>query len=92
MRRFASLILLLLAGPLLAQGPFQPLVDRFDKFVTEGDCAGAVLVVGKKDGVKFQKALGKLDATQDALLAVQADLLMATQEVPHATVSAFSAP
>ncbi len=68
MRRFVSLILLAFAGPLLAQSPFQPLVDRFDKFIADGDCAGAVLVVGKKDGVKFQKALGKLEAGQDAAM------------------------
>lgn len=63
MRR-ALLALVLFAAPLLAQDkPFAPLVERFDKFVADGDTAGAVVVVGTKDGVKFVHAVGKRDVT-----------------------------
>src|SRR5262245_51283524 len=62
--RLSPLVLLLLASPLLAQdNSFAPLVARFDKFVADGDTAGAVLVVGTKDGPKFVHTVGKKDVT-----------------------------
>jgi CubicO group peptidase (beta-lactamase class C family) len=55
---------LLLAAPLYAQAkPFGPLVERFDKFVADGDTAGAVVAVGTKDGIKFVHAVGVRDAS-----------------------------
>ena len=52
--------LLLFALPLAAQEKkaFAPLVERFEQFVKDGDTAGAVVVVGTKDGIKFVKAVG----------------------------------
>ena len=56
--------LLLLTAPLIAQDtPFAPLATRFDQFVADGDTAGAVIVVGTKDGVKFQHVAGVKDVT-----------------------------
>lgn len=64
LHRVSPLIVLLLASPLLAQDkPFGTLVERFDKFVADGDTAGAVIVVGTKDGPKFIHAVGKKDVT-----------------------------
>ncbi len=55
---------LLLAAPLFAQAkPFGPLVERFNRFVADGDTAGAVVAVGTKDGVKFLHAVGVRDVT-----------------------------
>jgi CubicO group peptidase (beta-lactamase class C family) len=58
-------VLLLVAAPLIAQDakPFAPLAERFDQFVADGDTAGAVVVVGTKDGVKFQHVSGVKDVT-----------------------------
>lgn len=63
--RPALVALLLVASPLLAQDakPFAPLAERFDQFVAEGDTAGAVVVVGTKDGIKFQHVCGVRDVT-----------------------------
>jgi CubicO group peptidase (beta-lactamase class C family) len=57
--------LLLVTAPLVAQEkkPFAPLADRFEQFVKDGDTAGAVVVVGTKDGIKFVHAVGKKDVT-----------------------------
>jgi CubicO group peptidase (beta-lactamase class C family) len=64
MRRLSALVLLALSAPLFAQADrFAPLTERFDKFVSDGDTAGAVLLVGDKDGVKYQRSFGLRDAT-----------------------------
>ncbi len=63
MRR-ALVALLLVAAPLLAQDkPFAPLAERFDQFVADGETAGAVVVVGTKDGIKFPHVCGVKDVT-----------------------------
>lgn len=62
----ALLALLLVAAPLVAQESnkgFAPLADRFDKFVADGDTAGAVVLIGTKDGIRYQMAFGKKDVT-----------------------------
>lgn len=79
----ALLALLLFAAPLVAQDkPFTPLVERFDKFVADGDTAGAVIVVGNKDGVKFVKAVGKKDVTSGEAMTDDALFRIASMTKP----------
>lgn len=75
--RRSALAVLLLVSPLFAQPkPFAALTERFDKFVADGDIAGAVLVVGTKEGPKLVHAVGKKDVTtgdkmtEDALFRI----------------------
>lgn len=79
MRRLLSpFVLLLAAAPLAAQEakPFAPLVERFEKFVADGDTAGAVVAVGTKDGIRFVSAVGVKDVstgekmTEDTLFRI----------------------
>jgi CubicO group peptidase (beta-lactamase class C family) len=67
MRVPSALVLIALAPPLVAQtDKFAPVTARFEKFVADGDTAGAVLAVGRTDGVKYLKAVGLRDATDPA--------------------------
>ncbi len=67
MRLLFAVILIAFASPLFAQADkFAPVTERFDKFVADGDTAGAVLLVGRKDGVKYLKSVGLRDATDPA--------------------------
>ena len=61
----ALFALLLLAAPVVAQerARFTDLIARFEKFVADGDTAGAVVVVGTKNGPEFTLPFGKRDVT-----------------------------
>jgi CubicO group peptidase (beta-lactamase class C family) len=64
MRLLSAVVLVAFVPPLFAQADrFAPVTERFEKFVADGDTAGAVLVVGRKDGVKYLKSVGLRDAT-----------------------------
>ena len=66
-RSLAVFVAFLLPLPLFAQvDRFAPVTQRFEQFVSDGDTAGAVLLVGRADGVKYLKAVGKREATADA--------------------------
>jgi CubicO group peptidase (beta-lactamase class C family) len=79
----ALLALLVCTAPLLAQDKaFAPLVERFEKFVADGDTAGAVVVVGTKDGVKFVHAVGKKDVTSGDAMTADALFRIASMTKP----------
>ena len=67
MRLLSAVVLLAFVPPLFAQADrFAPVTERFEKFVSDGDTAGAVLAVGRTDGVKYLKSFGLRDATDPA--------------------------
>jgi CubicO group peptidase (beta-lactamase class C family) len=64
MRHLSVLVFAAFAAPLFAQADrFAPVTGRFEKFVADGDTAGAVLLVGTNDGVKYLKSVGLREAT-----------------------------
>jgi len=63
MFRFTLLVLFLATPFASAQSPkgYEPLHDRFAKFVADGESPGAVIVVGNKSGALFTDAVGMAD-------------------------------
>lgn len=62
----ALFALLIVASPLFAEPPdrkFEPLRERFAKFVKDGDAAGSVVAVGNKD-VQIIQTVGVRDVTR----------------------------
>jgi CubicO group peptidase (beta-lactamase class C family) len=68
MRRLLSAVVVVaFSAPLFAQAePFAAVSERFEKFVSDGDTAGAVLLVGTKDGVKYLRSFGVRDTADPA--------------------------
>jgi CubicO group peptidase (beta-lactamase class C family) len=63
-RLFSFVFLIAFSGSLQAQADrFAPVTERFNQFVTDGDTAGAVLLVGSPTGVKYLRSFGLRNST-----------------------------
>src|SRR5205814_477690 len=63
-------------------GAFEQVRERMQAFVDDKEVAGAVTVVGRKDGVVYQGAVGSLDLESDKAMPKDAIFRIASMTKP----------